>query len=75
MNFDGRVTITDVWLWVKWLYFYPGDWLLSTVMFTSFGDFFELSADNFGGGWSFLISLVCWGIVCMVAAAMEQGGR
>jgi hypothetical protein len=23
MNGDGVVTISDVWLWFKWLYFYP----------------------------------------------------
>jgi hypothetical protein len=24
-DFNGKITISDVWLWFKWLYFYPGD--------------------------------------------------
>jgi len=63
MNFDGHVTISDVWLWVKWLYFYPGDLLLSIIIGTPFGRFFEVSPNNFGGFLSFLLSLPIWVVI------------
>jgi hypothetical protein len=28
INGDGKVTISDVPGWVKWLVYYPGDWLI-----------------------------------------------
>ena len=51
MNFDGIVTISDFWLWVKWLYFYPGDFFIS-VLIEAFPDitiFLELSPSDYGG--------------------------
>ena len=32
MNSDGAVTISDLWLWGKWLYFYPGDLLFAQLI-------------------------------------------
>jgi hypothetical protein len=32
MNGDGMVTISDVWLWLKWIFFAPGDLLLLLLM-------------------------------------------
>ena len=52
MDHNGFVTISDTWLWFKWLFFYPGDLLILGLM--KFGDintFFELSASSFGN-WS-----------------------
>jgi len=32
MNRDGAVTISDVGLWMKWLFFYPGDFIHSALI-------------------------------------------
>ena len=62
MNYDGIVTISDVWLWFKWLYFYPGDLLLLLTMefLPSFSAFLEISPENFGGTFSGIIGFFIW---------------
>src|SRR5712675_1416458 len=32
MNRDGYVTISDFWLWIKWVFYAPGDWILLMLM-------------------------------------------
>ena len=49
MNFDGSITVSDVGLWIGWLFFYPGDWIISMIVGTGFGNFFEFSYLDFGG--------------------------
>jgi len=58
MNSNGNVTISDVWLWCKWLYFYPGDWLLGLMIhkFPQYANFLKLSYDDYGGVLSGVIS-------------------
>jgi len=58
MNYDGAVTISDIWLWVKWAYFYLGDLFLYGVnqVLPEVARFFELSCDNYGGWISGVIS-------------------
>lgn len=65
MNRDGAITISDVWMWFKWLYFYPGDGVFYTLMSGApkVAEFFELSAANFGGVASGVISFFMWLIV------------
>jgi hypothetical protein len=61
MDFNGLVTISDTWLWFKWLFFYPGDFLILAIM--KFGDiqtFLELSASTFGNWFSGIISFIFW---------------
>lgn len=60
MNMDGLITITDVWLWFKWLFFFPGDSLISFLGPSAVGRFFEMSPENYGGGFSFLVSAFFW---------------
>jgi uncharacterized iron-regulated membrane protein len=70
MNFDGAVTISDAWLWLKWLFFYPGD-LLFYVLMTSVSPvarFLELSQSSYGGWSSGIISAITWLIACSVIA-------
>ena len=31
MNFDRVITVSDCWLWLKWLFYYPGDLAIQTV--------------------------------------------
>jgi len=49
MSSDGRVTITDAWLWVVQLFFVPGNtvlWLLLTYL-PSFAGFLELGSGSY----------------------------
>ena len=57
MNFDGFVTISDIGLWWKWFFSYPGDLVVLLLTNNNIGRFFELSAADYGGMFSFLISL------------------
>jgi hypothetical protein len=71
MNGDGAVTITDVGLWLKWFFFYPGDLIVAGLIGTPVGNFLELRPSDFGGGWSFTLSLVSWlfAFVCLAVVA------
>ena len=64
MNYNGLVTISDVWLWFKWLYFYPGDLFiyLSVNSFPSFASFFEISYNDYSGFLSGVVSFVLYSI-------------
>jgi hypothetical protein len=48
MNGDGTVTISDAWLWFKWLFFAPGDFLLLLLMKygTAIALFLEINPDK-----------------------------
>jgi len=74
MNGDGAVTISDVWLWVKWLYFYPGDGVLHLLAtnLPSVAKFFEVSTDSYGGYISGFISFFIWLVFFSTCAAMEN---
>ena len=62
MNQSGAITISDVWLWFKWLYFYPGDYLLYIVIdrLPSAANFFEITPESYGGILSGFFSLLTW---------------
>ena len=60
MNGDGIVNIADVWLWIKWLYLYPGDWLVYLIGNTAAGRFLNLSAQSYGGELALGVSVVVW---------------
>jgi len=60
MDGNGTITITDARRWVSWLYYYPGDLLIRVCSGSRVGQFFELSAEDYGGTLSFLVSLMCW---------------
>ena len=48
MNWDGIVTIPDVWLWFKWIYFLPGDGALWLIMQNQgLARFFQLSQGSY----------------------------
>ena len=65
MNHSGSVTISDVWLWFEWLYFYPGDGFLYLIInkIPSVAKFFEISFDSYAGFFSGFVSFVCWLLV------------
>ena len=68
MNYDGSITISDYWLWLKWLFFYPGDLTLLVVIkvFPELSQFPGLGPDNYSGILSGLISVVAWIFVFLV---------
>lgn len=67
MNRDGVVTISDVWLWFKWLYFYPGDVVLEVILkIPGLATFLEVSDASFGGSASGIMSAPVWGFVWLM---------
>lgn len=68
MNYSGSVTISDIWLWFKWIYFYPGD---GAVYFfvnkaPDIGRFLEMTYSDYGGLFSGVISFFLWLIALAV---------
>jgi len=65
MNHSGSVTISDVWLWFKWLYFYPGDGFIYVMVsgLPSVANFFEITYGDHGGTLSKIISFLFWMII------------
>lgn len=72
MNGDGAVTISDVWLWVKWLYIYPGDGVLHLLAtnLPSVAKFFEVSSASYGSSISGFLSFFIWAVFFSTWAAM-----
>jgi hypothetical protein len=70
MNFDGSVTISDVWIWVKWAYFYLGDLFLYCInlVLPEGAKFFELTCNSYGGWVSGLLSPVLFFVLFWVGA-------
>lgn len=62
VNGDGQFTVTDVLRWLGEFFFLPGDWLIYSVTtrLPETARFLELSADNYGGNLSLLVSGVFW---------------
>ena len=60
MNFDGSITISDFWLWLKWFYFYPGDGLVYFLLHKtpSIASFFEMTSGSYGGAFSAIVSSI-----------------
>ena len=72
MNGDGVVTITDVWLWFKWLYFMPGDFLVAVVGPTALGRFLELTTSSYGSFGSGFLSFILWMTLFGVASTVAD---
>lgn len=75
MNGDGAITISDVFLWVKWLYFYPGDYVIAYTGNTFLGIFLEFDGNSFGGIGSGVISFFLWGSLFLPYAWWQEGKR
>lgn len=73
INYSGSVTISDVFLWLKWLYCYPGDLCLLALMkwFPGVANFLEISALSYGETLSSVLSAIIWvigiGIVSIIS--------
>ena len=56
-NYDGAITVSDVSIWLKWIYFAPGDGLIWFLMqFNGTRTFFELSEQSYGNLFSGIVS-------------------
>lgn len=67
MNCDGAVTISDVALWVSWLFYLPGDgflWLL--MQYPEAVVFLELMPSAYGEWISAILSVMGWLIALIV---------
>jgi len=63
MNLDGVVTISDVWLWLQWLYFLPGDLTALVLLDSPVGNFFEITLSSLQGVGSGVLSFFFWFVV------------
>ena len=65
MDANQLITISDVWLWLKWLYFFPGDGLVYIILveFQSVASFFEMNGSSFGGPFSGFVSFFLWFVI------------
>ena len=66
MNCDGAFTISDIGLWLKWVFFLPGDgalWLL--LQRPGLANFLELSPASYSGWGTGLASGVLWLLLAM----------
>ena len=71
MNCDGVFTISDVNLWLEWVFFLPGDGLFWLQMQDQqLSTFFELTPDVYGGWASGIFSAIGWLIVFMIWAVL-----
>jgi hypothetical protein len=75
MNRDGFVTISDVWLWMKWAFFIPGDFILLVIMLKtpSIAGFLEISPSMLYGWWSLFLSIFIWWSV--LTTVMSELGK
>jgi hypothetical protein len=64
-NHDGKVTISDMPGWAKWMFSYPGDWVIYELLKHpgKAAEFLELTPASYGGAMSLVISvvLICFG--------------
>lgn len=57
-NFDGVLSISDVWLWIKWFYFAPGDLIIFLISKVEpLRIFFELSPQSYGNWFSAVVGM------------------
>lgn len=61
LNRDGLFTITDLFLWCFWLFYVPGDVVVSVLLqFEGPTRFFELYSESYGGLGSLTLSGLYW---------------
>ena len=62
-NNDGIFTISDVFGILQSIFLYPGDFMISYMLNTKLGPFFELSKNDYGGDFSFALSFLGWFLI------------
>jgi len=72
MTGDGIVTISDIWAWVGWLFYYPGDFVIYYMLsHKDLAQFLELTPQHYGGAASALISFFAWGMLFVLVAIVD----
>jgi hypothetical protein len=74
MTGNGTVTVSDLWLWIQWLYFWPGDALIYGVMkyAPDVARFLEFTPTKFGGPLSLFLSFGLWIVFLVLAVLVWQ---
>ena len=74
MNYSGSITISDVGIWWKWLYFYPGDGFIYFLVNSApdVGHFLEVSYSDYGGILSGVVSFIVWITVIGIYSAIAD---
>lgn len=73
-NFDGVLSISDVWLWIKWFYFAPGDLIiLSLASIEPLGTFFELGPHSYGNWFSAVVGAPFMLLACITISVIIYG--
>lgn len=62
MNGDGRFTVSDIGLWINYLFYLPGDFLVGQIVinFRGFSRFFEIDASWCHGFLAGLVGFAFW---------------
>jgi len=65
LNNDGSVNLTDIWLFLRWVFFMPGDFALLMLMLhaTTVALYLGIGVNLLSGAISGAISAVVWIIV------------
>ncbi len=74
INGDGRVTISDLPGWIKWIFYYPGDWLVLMLSERSnkLVDFLELRATNHSAAFNLIVSVSFWLAVIVLCFGLKR---
>jgi len=74
MNCSDSITLGDIGLTVKWLYFYPGDAFIHFVVnhVPDMGQLVRITYSSYGGVLSGIVSFFVWGIVFGMAWGMVK---
>ena len=74
MTGNGTVTVSDFWLWIEWLYFWPGDYLIWLVIryLPAVASFLELNPGKYSGPLSLFISFGLWIVFLVLVVVTWQ---
>lgn len=74
MNGDKIISISDVWAWLGWLFYYPGDLLMDYTIIhqTWAARFLELTPADYQGRLSFVLSFFGWTVAGLAIFACRS---
>ncbi|MFY3535558.1 hypothetical protein [Achromobacter denitrificans] len=74
-NLDGAFTITDVFIWLKFVACWPGNFLVHLLAPTALGRFFEISPTGEYTWLAWLISIIAWLAVLVFIVSLIDPSR
>lgn len=74
---DGSVTVADLWAWTVYLFFLPGDALLTLLLLYAPGlaSFFAVGPGSYGGPLSMILSITGWLSIFVVISLIRDLDR